>query len=118
MTGRQVRVAPQTSRKQMSPLKYVGWGCSAFVDFSAVANSQDDDFLAVEIEDDTIISDPKTVGAQLGFLERFGVGKRIVFESLKSLADALFHRRIKRIDILAGTVGIDQPVRHRPNTWA
>jgi len=46
------------------------------------------------------------------------VGERIVFKPLKGFSDPLFNDCIKRIDILDGTVSVDQPVRHRPNTWA
>lgn len=81
-------------------------------------NSQDDDLLAMKIEDYTIISDPKTIGAQFRLFERFRVGERILFESLQRFPDALFYGRIKRIDIPNGSVGINKPVRHRPNTWA
>lgn len=38
--------------------------------------------------------------------EWFGMGERVLFEPLQRFSDALFHRSIKRIDILDGSVGI------------
>ena len=80
-------------------------------------DSQDDDLLAMKIEDYTVISDPKPVGSQFRLFERFRVVERMLLESSQCLSDTLFHGLIKRIDILNGSVGINKPVRHRPNTW-
>lgn len=56
---------------------------SAFVDFSPVPNPQDDDLLVFQIEDHTVISDPKPIGSQFRLFEWFGVGERILFEPLQ-----------------------------------
>ena len=42
--------------------------------------------------------------------------ERIGFVAKESLADALFHAGVERVDISDCTVGVDQPVLHRPKT--
>ena len=49
-------------------------------------------------------------------LEGFGMLERIGFVAKESLADALFDAGVERVDISDCTVGVDQPILHRPKT--
>ena len=49
-------------------------------------------------------------------LKGFGMLERIGFVAKKGLADALFRAGVERVDISDCTVGVDQPVLHRPKT--
>ncbi len=42
--------------------------------------------------------------------------ERVEFVAKEGFTDALFRRGIKRFNISDGTVSVDQPVLHRPNT--
>lgn len=94
--------------------------CLPLIDLSPVSHAQHHNLASFQIEDDAIISDAKSVGAQFRLFERLGVLERIGLVTEERFADALLYLRLKRIDIPNRPVGIDQPVFHRPKTswWA
>jgi hypothetical protein len=81
-----------------------------------VTNTQNHDLISLKIKHDTIVADTKSVCTQLRLLEGFGMRERIGFVAKEGLADALLDTRVERIDISDCTVGVDQPVLHRPKT--
>jgi hypothetical protein len=74
--------------------------------------------LPLKIEDRTIVSNAKAIGAEFGLFQGFGMGQRIMFVSQEGFLDTLPHIRIERVNIPDGAVCIDQPILHRPNTSA
>lgn len=90
--------------------------CLPLIDLSSVSHAQNYNLASFQIEDDAIITDAKSVGAQFRLLERLGVLERIGFVTEESFPYALLYLQIKRIDIPDRPVCVDQPVFHRPKT--
>ena len=91
---------------------------SALVNLSPMSDSQDHDLRSLKVDDHTIVADAKPIRPKFRLFKRLSVGKRVLLVPLERFADALLYSRLERIEVFDRTVGIDQPVRHRPNTSA
>jgi hypothetical protein len=71
---------------------------------------------AREHKDNSIITDAESVGSEIGVGQLLGMLQGIFFLPKECPADAILDLGIKPFNIPNCPSGINQPVRHRPNT--
>ncbi|CBE67997.1 protein of unknown function [Candidatus Methylomirabilis oxygeniifera] len=81
-----------------------------------MSNSQNYDLISFEIEDDSIISYPKTVGAEFGIRQFVRIAQRVTLISAQSFPHAFLRFRIQSLNVYRSPLSVNQPVDHRPKT--